>query len=174
MTSPGDDHQGRLSYSRPWTRTRHSPRSATGSTRIDAASRSDSGGLSALRRFENVLLGEVPRLRGYPPGVTSVPFSPDGRYVVRGAGTRSSGIRVLETAEEARRCRGRRLVVWSIADERGCRRIVSRGTGMTVRLRVFATGEPFATLLGHTNRAYSVAFSPDGRQAAEDLVDSRR
>ena len=49
-----------------------------------------------------------------------------------------------------------------------------QGTGMTVRLPVFATGEPFATLLGHTNRSYSVAFSPDGRQAAEELVDSRR
>ena len=73
------------------------------------------------------------------------------------------------------------LVVRSIADERGCRRIVFQDTGRTVRLRVFATDEPLATLLGQTNRAYSVAFSPDGRLlavqhkrvAAESTVEVR-
>jgi hypothetical protein len=62
--------------------------------------------------------------------------------------------------------------VWSVAFSPDGARLASGSDDGTVRLWDTATGEPAATLTGHTSRVWSVAFSPDGARLASGSTDS--
>jgi WD40 repeat protein len=51
------------------------------------------------------------------------------------------------------------------------RTLASAGTDRTVRLWDPVTGQPTATLFGHTEIVFSVAFSPDGHTLATGSMD---
>jgi WD40 repeat protein len=61
--------------------------------------------------------------------------------------------------------------VVSVAFSPDGRTLVSAGTDRTVPLWDPATGQPTATLFGHTEIVFSVAFSPDGHTLATGSMD---
>jgi WD40 repeat protein len=59
----------------------------------------------------------------------------------------------------------------SVAFSPDGRTLASAGTDRTVRVWDPASGQPTATLFGHTEIVFSVAFSPDGRTLATGSMD---
>jgi WD40 repeat protein len=107
----------------------------------------------------------------HPQGVTSVAFSPDGRWLVTGSYDR--GVRVWRTSDGtlARTLSGHQGTVWSVAVSPDGERVASGGEDRNVRLWRLADGAPLRTLTGHTLNVWSVAFSPDGRLLGSGSFD---
>jgi WD40 repeat protein/uncharacterized protein YecT (DUF1311 family) len=102
---------------------------------------------------------------GHSWDVTSVAFSPDGRYVLSGSLDNTLKLWNVATGEEIRTFKGHSISVESVAFSPDGRYALSGSGDNTLKLWDVATGEEIRTFTGHTGPVESVAFSPDGRYA---------
>jgi WD40 repeat protein/HEAT repeat protein len=128
---------------------------------------------NTLRRWDTRTGREVQRLEGFPDGIGTAAFSPDGRYAaVAAAGTvrdkvwepGSSGdlsLWDLSTRHVARILRGHQKEVLALAFSRDSRQLLSGGNDHSVRLWDVQTGKEVHRLDGHTRSVNAVAFAPD-------------
>jgi WD40 repeat protein len=126
--------------------------------------------------------GQIPPVRTLGFGaVTSVVFSPDGRYLAVGTGGDSS-VQLIDTSrwQVIRTFEGHTWGVRSVAFSPDGRLLASGSRDETIKLWEVATGREVRTLTGHTWIVNSVAFSPDGRLLASgsdsqiDLISQPR
>jgi WD40 repeat protein len=97
--------------------------------------------------------------------VNCAAYSPDGRFVVTGAGV-SVMIWDARTKREPVVLNGHRDLVRSVAYSMDGSRIISASSDETVKIWDAAAGKELLTFRGHSNEVLSAAFSPDGKRAA--------
>jgi WD40 repeat protein len=95
--------------------------------------------------------------------VSSLAYSPDGKFVVSGSADSSIKIWDLEKGRETFTLPEHEGPVRSVAYSPDGKRIVSGSADYTVRLWDAGTGEELKALTGHSNVVNAVAYSPDGR-----------
>jgi len=111
-------------------------------------------------------------LTGHIGYVTSVCFSPDGRYIASGSDDRTIRLWDIETGGEVRRFEGHTDKVTSVCFSPDGRYIASGSWDDTVSLLDIETGREVRRFKGHTDYSVeSVCFSPDGRYIASGSED---
>ncbi|MDR1248857.1 MAG: caspase family protein [Treponema sp.] len=109
--------------------------------------------------------------RGHSFSVSSLAYSPDGRFVVSGSADSSVKIWDLEKGREMFTLPEHEGPVRSVAYSPDGKRVLSGSTDYTIRLWDAETGEELKTLTGHSNVVNSVAYSPDGRSFVSGSTD---
>jgi WD40 repeat protein len=109
--------------------------------------------------------------RGHSFSVSSLAYSPDGRFVVSGSADSSVKIWDLEQGREMFTLPEHEGPVRSVAYSPDGKRVVSGSADYTIRLWDAGTGEELKTLTGHSNVVNSVAYSPDGRSFVSGSTD---
>lgn len=99
-------------------------------------------------------------------GVMALAFSPDGRWLAVGVGTRDPVITVWDVAS---RSRSQALVghagfVSCLCFSPDGQTLASASTDETIKLWSTSTWKEEATLLGHSDEVWSIAFSRDSKQ----------
>ncbi|HXG09523.1 MAG TPA: WD40 repeat domain-containing serine/threonine-protein kinase, partial [Gemmataceae bacterium] len=125
---------------------------------------------AAIRRAWQVP-DEVRRFTGHTDGVSSVAFSPDGRYALSGSWDQTLRLWKVATGKEVRRFTGHTDWVNSVAFSPDGRYALSASWDKTLRLWEVAMGQEVHHFEGHTGPVNSVAFSPDGRYALSGSAD---
>jgi WD40 repeat protein len=103
--------------------------------------------------------------------VSSVAYSPDGRFLVSGSADSSVKIWDLETGRELWTLPEHEAAVKSVAYSPDGRRVLSGAADYSIKLWDVETGEALKSLTGHSNVVNSVAYSPSGRFAVSGSAD---
>ena len=110
-------------------------------------------------------------LQGHTGLVTSVTFSPNGRYIVSGSSDHTIRVWDAQTGTQmGNPLQGHTDSVNSVALSPDGRHIVSGSWDQTIRVWDVQTGGQVGNLLqGHTNTVSSVAFSPNGKHIVSEI-----
>ncbi|KIJ41772.1 hypothetical protein M422DRAFT_171792 [Sphaerobolus stellatus SS14] len=113
------------------------------------------------------------QLQGHTDWVSSVSFSPDGRYIASGSGDQTVHLWSVETGMPVDQpYEGHTKSVNSVSFSPDGRYIASGSDDGTVCLWSVETGMPVGQPYeGHTKSVNSVSFSPDGRYIASGSYD---
>ncbi|MBW4569668.1 MAG: caspase family protein [Tolypothrix carrinoi HA7290-LM1] len=112
------------------------------------------------------------QLTGHSDRVTSIAFSPDGRYIVSGSEDNTVRLWDMSGKQIGQPFTGHAKPITSVAFSPDGRYIVSGSEDNTVRLWDMS-GKPIGKLFtGHTKPIQSVAFSPDGRYIVSGSEDN--
>ncbi len=95
--------------------------------------------------------------------LTSVEFSPDGKYFVVGADDGQILIFQSQDGKLTQTLRGHTGPVNGLAFSANGSRLVSASSDRTLVLWNTATGKSLGALLGHTDKVWGIAVAPDGR-----------
>ncbi len=102
--------------------------------------------------------------------VSSVAFSPDGRYLASGSHDNTIKVWQVASGKLLRTLKGHSDYVRSVAFSPDGRYLASASHDNTIKVWQVASGELLRTLKGHSDLVWSVAFSPDGRHLASGSV----
>ncbi|GCE59219.1 serine/threonine-protein kinase [Microcystis aeruginosa] len=120
--------------------------------------------LSSLRFLDKTLTG-------HSNWVSSVVYSPDGRYLASGSNDKTIKIWEVATGKGLRTLTGHSRGVLSVVYSPDGRYLASGSWDKTIKVWEVATGKQLRTLTGHYGEVYSVAYSPDGRYLASGSLD---
>ena len=112
---------------------------------------------------------------GHKSPITSVAFSPDGRYVLTGSADSTARLWDAATGLQLRIFTGHKYSVESVTFSPDGRYVLTGSSDQTARIWDVATGQPIRSFRGHTSEVRSIAVSPNGRYiittgAAEDSL----
>jgi len=108
---------------------------------------------------------DVPQLvlpTGHTGAVTSVAFSPDGRYALSGSMDTTMRLWEVDTGREVRSFSGHIHGIYSVAFSPDGRYVLSGSGDGALKLWDVNTGREVRSFIGHTGLVRSVAFSSDG------------
>jgi WD40 repeat protein len=108
---------------------------------------------------------------GHSEAVTTVAFSPNGRFVLTGSNDNSARAWDLKSRKEVRRFVGHSLPITSLAVSPDGRYLVTGSYDKTFILWDFVSGQLLRRFYGHRDAVQSVAFSPDGSQIVTGSFD---
>ena len=108
---------------------------------------------------------------GHSHWVTSVAFSPDGRWVLSGGFDRALKLWDVSSRREIRTFARQPLWVMSVAFSPDGKRALSGGNDNMLKLWDVSSGREIHTFEGHAGYVRSVAFSADGRLALSGSND---
>jgi WD40 repeat protein/serine/threonine protein kinase/DNA-binding XRE family transcriptional regulator len=116
---------------------------------------------------------DLPRqlFAGSTLNLSSVAFSPDGRFVLTGSIDQTARLWETQTGEELRAFRGHTAEVSSVAFSPDGKYVLTGSWDKTARLWNAQTGEELRRFSGHTSDVLSVAFSADGRFVLTGSLD---
>jgi RNA polymerase sigma factor (sigma-70 family) len=127
-----------------------------------------------VRLFDTATGGAIRAIRGHKHMAVSLTFSPDGRLLATGGSQHDNDIRVWDvaTGREVRVISTGAVVLAASFSPDG--KVLAAGLG-DGRLDLWdvATGKEVRNLEGVLDRAYAVAFSPDGRFLAAICLDKK-
>ncbi|MDO9558500.1 MAG: Ig-like domain-containing protein, partial [Syntrophales bacterium] len=103
--------------------------------------------------------------------ITSVAFTPDGRYAISADQVKTLRLWDVTTGREIRTFRGHTDLVHSVAVSPDGKYVLSGSEDKTLKLWDIDTGREIRTFEGHTKRVDSVAISPDGKYALSGSWD---
>lgn len=112
--------------------------------------------------------------RGHTDRVTSVAWSPDGRYIASGSLDRTAQVWAANSSEQFHpfTYRGHSAGVQAVAWSPDSKRIVSGSLDKTIQVWDALSGEHLAIYHGHTDTVKTVAWSPDGKYIASGSADN--
>ncbi|MGP1521589.1 MAG: caspase family protein, partial [Treponema sp.] len=105
--------------------------------------------------------------------VSSICYSPDGKYVASGSWNYTVKLWEVKTGECIRTLSGHTSLVSSICYSPDGKYVASGSWDNTVKLWEVTTGVCVKTLSGHTSGVFSVCYSHDGKYLASGSVDYR-
>jgi WD40 repeat protein/type II secretory pathway predicted ATPase ExeA len=117
---------------------------------------------TALQQASEYDYGRI-LFKGHTAGVTSVAFSPGGRYALTGSADKTARLWDVTSGKEIRQFLGHADAVLSVAFSPDGRYVLTGSADKIVQLWDMATGQKVRQFLGHTDSVASVAFSPDGK-----------
>jgi len=120
---------------------------------------------------ENLCPRERQVLQGHKEAVTSVSFSPDGRWLASGSFDHSVRIWDLCKGSQTLCLEGHNGCVASVKFSPDGRRLATGSLDSTVKVWDLSTGKEMLSLEGHKKGVTSVSFSPDGRRLASGHVE---
>jgi serine/threonine protein kinase len=114
---------------------------------------------------------EVTTLRGHQGYVSSVSFSPDGKFLASGSGDRTVKVWEVGSWREVATLRGHWGYVYSVSFSSDGKFLASGSWDKTVKVWEVGSWREVATLRGHQGWVFSVSFSPDGKFLASGSGD---
>jgi len=109
--------------------------------------------------------------RGHTDRVTSVAWSPYGKYIATGSADATVRMWDVATGQQIYVYRGHRASVNSIVWSPDSQQIASGASDKTVQILDATTGNHLYTYRGHTDIVSSVSWSPDGKHIASGSWD---
>ena len=125
----------------------------------------------SLLKSEEISFQLITTLKGHGSLVSSVAFSPNGKFLVSGSRDKTVKVWEVESWLEITTLWGHESTVWSVAFSPDGRFLASGSWDTTVKVWEVRGWQEVTTLRGHKDWVFSVAFSPDGKFLASGSGD---
>jgi len=109
---------------------------------------------------------EIKFQMGHTVPVTSVSFSPDGKYIVSGSCDRTVKLWSIESGKEVRSFTGHTDYVTSVSFSPDGKYLASGSNDDTIKLWEVESGKEVRSFKGHVGNVEFVSFSPEGKYLA--------